>query len=804
MVEFNQWHIEDLTLDVDSNTQGSIPVIYGRQGDKDGILCNIELTQQGVPLQASWFNGKRVFYEARGNGVSVRKQADAIEGNVVKVVLPEAVFNQIGLVPENFLRVEDATTGELIISGTTAFRVYVRQGNLDPDASRYYLEEIEAISNEFKKWFKQISNTIGQDVAAELAAKVVELENEKVEVTTYLQSELTTKQKFAQTNEVLSGIDRIYGDKTYATAAELRADTAADKAKRYIVAADGKWYWWNGTAWTEGQVAQPIGIAENSIRTTNLYASETLDKVNLNEYVEIARTDRFYFEPSNLITRPSAISIEFKANDVRTGKVVMLKKITNNFFEITDTMIYTSKAGINYVETPFVANGTGDEYVTVINFSLSYKSFATVQGHYTTLNIANIMDHDVGDTIVVINETASGKIKMGYNLILSDFPSSRKLAKVEAKIDELSSSPSAPTFTLNDLYVSWKNNEKSPTAIWGDSTYEGLTTTGNVPNVLGTDHISPKSFSSVLQAKLRKELNNNVLRIYNAGFSGMTTSWAVQNLANEFGPGKPYSDAKMVGIGFLINDRLGFPSLKAYRAGVKNDLIIMILWFKANGIQPFLITTQAILSPGVPEGYSQQYPMRDAKSIETVANEVKRELAKDFNLELIDLNEFTANFIKYSAHSVNTIIPDKLHFGDIGHDYEADVLFYEMVPTVNYIDRETQIDYTNQNLEAGVGEDKLTVITTPTDGFKVAVNYTKSDSTDSLIFKTYVFNDANRKMTIKAFKSVPGSSTYVKLNGNRINLTASETTIGDVDLGLHTLEVFTGGASVDFKGFKIS
>lgn len=204
MVEFNQWHIEDLTLDVDSNTQGSIPVIYGRQGDKDGILCNIELTQQGVPLQASWFNGKRVFYEARGNGVSVRKQADAIEGNVVKVVLPEAVFNQIGLVPENFLRVEDATTGELIISGTTAFRVYVRQGNLDPDASRYYLEEIENISNEFKKWFRQVSGTIGNDAAAELAAKVVELENEKVEVTTYLQSELKTKQQLAQTEQDLT------------------------------------------------------------------------------------------------------------------------------------------------------------------------------------------------------------------------------------------------------------------------------------------------------------------------------------------------------------------------------------------------------------------------------------------------------------------------------------------------------------------------------------------------------------------------------------------------------------------------
>lgn len=169
MATFNQWHIEELTLDLDSNTQGAIPVIYGRQGDKDGILCNIELTQQGMPTPPSWFIGKRIYFEARGNGISVRKQADEVVNGVVKVVLPEALFNHIGLVKENFLRVEDATTGATIISGTTSFQVYVRQGNLDPSAAPFYLEEVESVINEIKKWFQSIKGTVDGDTATSLA-----------------------------------------------------------------------------------------------------------------------------------------------------------------------------------------------------------------------------------------------------------------------------------------------------------------------------------------------------------------------------------------------------------------------------------------------------------------------------------------------------------------------------------------------------------------------------------------------------------------------------------------------------------
>lgn len=175
-MKFKQWHIEELVLDTDSNTQGAIPVIYGRQGDRDGVLCNISLTQQGLPVAPEWFTGKRIFFESRGNGVSVRKEVEAVESGIVKVVIPESTFTNVGLVPENFLRVEEASTSAVVISGTTSFRVYVRQGNLDPNASKYYLEEIEVMALSFKAWMKNIMDTIPESDVTELALKHIQLE----------------------------------------------------------------------------------------------------------------------------------------------------------------------------------------------------------------------------------------------------------------------------------------------------------------------------------------------------------------------------------------------------------------------------------------------------------------------------------------------------------------------------------------------------------------------------------------------------------------------------------------------------
>ena len=91
-----------------------------------------------------------------------------------------------------------------------------------------------------------------------------------------------------------------------------------------------------------------------------------------------------------------------------------------------------------------------------------------------------------------------------------------------------------------------------------------------------------------------------------------------------------YSDVKMVGIGFGINDRLTYKTIKAFREGFKANIKGMIEWFYEHNIQPFLLTTQALVSPDIETQYITSFPLRNAMNIETVANEVKRELAIEY------------------------------------------------------------------------------------------------------------------------------------------------------------------------------
>lgn len=71
----------------------------------------------------------------------------------------------------------------------------------------------------------------------------------------------------------------------YSTQADL-ATADPDHSKIYLVLADGKWYYYNGTAWTAGGTYQSTGIADNSIDTKQVNHIEEFKITNGNFYVE--------------------------------------------------------------------------------------------------------------------------------------------------------------------------------------------------------------------------------------------------------------------------------------------------------------------------------------------------------------------------------------------------------------------------------------------------------------------------------------------------------------------------------------
>lgn len=358
-------------------------------------------------------------------------------------------------------------------------------------------------------------------------------------------------------------------------------------------------------------------------------------------------------------------------------------------------------------------------------------------------------------------------------------------------------------YTFNDAWVAWLSGEKFPIAFFGDSTYDGNTTTGWVQNKLGIESVSPAAFSKKLEELLRDAANNSILRIYNAGFSGTVMDENDIRLIGEFAGTAPYSDAKMIGIGFGINDRLMYPDAKAFKNEFKAKTEFVINWCYENGKQPFLLTTQAVVNCGVRTEYIGMYPMRTSEYISSISNEVKRELAHKYGLELIDLNKYTEDYLLYSQSSANEIISDHTHFSSAGHLYEAGLLFSRICPRTIIAESRTKIDYSRQKVTECVPEDWLTLPEAPVNGFKVYVDYMKDDTKDLKIMNAWVFVDSRAPLTLKAYRN-KSVAVYIKVNGEKTKLLAAETTVGKLDMGLYKLEVFTGKSkTVDFQGFVL-
>jgi hypothetical protein len=361
-------------------------------------------------------------------------------------------------------------------------------------------------------------------------------------------------------------------------------------------------------------------------------------------------------------------------------------------------------------------------------------------------------------------------------------------------------------YTLNDAWAAWLSGEKFPVAIAGDSTVDGFGTDNSIQHLTAErrDNQDPNAFPRLLEAHLRKATGNSILRIYNAGHTGMYIKWALDNFEREWGHTSVYADVKMVGIGYGINDRLIYSSAKAYRAGFKQDVIEMVERFYEKGIQPFLLTTQAVVEPGVHSDFTRFYPLRTGESVNSIANEVKREIAGSYSLELIDVNKYTELFLQHSSYSLLQLIPDGLHLGNLGHIYEAGLLFAHFCPRTVWAGGKCQLDFSSQKAVTSVPSDKLTLAYPPTRGFKVFANYTKHDKQDIKIMDFWVFNNAKRPLSLTAYKSEVNSLTYVKINGEARTLSSLETNLGLHDLGLIHLEVYTGDCDkVDFKGFVL-
>lgn len=256
-------------------------------------------------------------------------------------------------------------------------------------------------------------------------------------------------------------------------------------------------------------------------------------------------------------------------------------------------------------------------------------------------------------------------------------------------------------YNISDIYTHWIAGEKFPIAFYGDSTTEGDATTdadgnlnpvGVTNNTLGTDYIWSGAFPARLEKFMRELTGNNSIRCYNAGFSGKDTRFAWYNYKREFGVGTAYADAKMIFLGYGINDRETAPGTSEQMSPsiLYNKVYYwteqLVRMIKLDGKQPVIMTTQPYYA------YFNAYGLSRG-SCESITNNALIAVANAYNLEIVDrFSSLNRIFENTNSPIVNYLHTDLLHCNDGGHKLTADLLAQLISPTITNVTGRYKLD----------------------------------------------------------------------------------------------------------------
>lgn len=173
---------------------------------------------------------------------------------------------------------------------------------------------------------------------------------------------------------------------TYATLTALQTAYPTGTTGVYVVTADGKWYYWNGSAWTAGGIYQSTGIAKASV------ASEIIKPSSIRPYntdflqYSINKLNISALTLSNYISNTNGnivFDASWKSSDympVDYGKTYLFQKSTSgSYTEITN--VYGAFYDISYSFISGFVGKVSDQvvpanakYIRVSNYSATFDS----------------------------------------------------------------------------------------------------------------------------------------------------------------------------------------------------------------------------------------------------------------------------------------------------------------------------------------------------------------------------------------------------------------------------------------------
>nr|DAT17394.1 MAG TPA: hypothetical protein [Caudoviricetes sp.] len=316
----------------------------------------------------------------------------------------------------------------------------------------------------------------------------------------------------------------------------------------------------------------------------------------------------------------------------------------------------------------------------------------------------------------------------------------------------------------------------------GDSTTDGYRTSGYSGNVLESLTPKPNTYTEILNGIINDQKGYGFNhKFYNRGFSGKTIAWLKDNLDAVLAPITEKIDYAIISMG--INDSV---YQKVNIQPFEENHIDIVKRLKSKGIKPILMSTQAQF-----ENYN-----RFGSKINSIADTLKRDLAKELGIPFIDYNAGTRNILNDSEYSVKDLIPDMCHFGDLGHRKSAEFLASQLIHRVENVSTGDKIGYQNNRVVSDLNysdylsdvEKEVKFLPSKVDGFDLEGHFNGAQKT---MFEVLVY--VNKPVVVKYF----GENVSVSSNGANLDDGAR------LDVGLYKISVKnTPNQPSSFRGLK--
>lgn len=512
---------------------------------------------------------------------------------------------------------------------------------------------------------------------------------------------------------------------------------------------------------------------------------------------------------------------EIKRNDnnlLMPENICGFKRLTNNLFNKFDVvdnkflnghLVWEDKdVFANYFTSGYIPVESGKVYTLSPVWSVAYftKQFVLVGNSEDVENTKLTVTIPEDACYIRFRALMSNKDRVMVN----EGDTLLSYQEYRATFEYLPSEKNNRLYTLREAFCRWSAGERFPIGFFGDSTTDGTGTTyGGQHETLDVnaggwgrvDYVNKDAYPYKLESLLRSATKNESLRVYNIGYAGHRFKSVMPHYGDIFG--NVYADVKMVGIVFGINDRLTTDT-KAYYDEFRANLVYTVEYLFAKGIQPFMVTTQATVEPYCPTTLEEKYyPLRDGESVNTIANEIKREVADEYGLEVIDMNSYGEFMLQYSQIPMNDLCTDNTHFKDRGHTLESEYIYSVLCGRCATVGKGSILSFASQKLKSRVPADYVKNFSEVNGGFKVYAEYTRGNNEDIVLQDFVVFVDEKTPSSLSAYcKSV--ESQYVEVDGAKYPISAAENSVCTLDVGIHRIKAMSGASSkVNWIGFKI-